>query len=166
MKKLSNCFFQLFPFAALTVTGSVYANVVWPALIVAGAIWSTWFVIIVSIIVEAFVLKHFIPALTYGKAFIVSLIGNLASAVIGTIVTTIGMLGWHYVFDSLMGGTFNPVNQLVTMAVMFIGSSLIEYISIRLFFGYKSKQLWVAILVGNIITYLLVIVLRSVNFTL
>lgn len=162
----SKHFVKLMAVAAVATTVSLHANVIWPAMIVAGAIWSTWFVIILSIIVEAFVLKHFIPALTYGKAFIVSLVGNIASAVVGTIVTAIGMLGWHYVFDTLMGGTFNPVNKIATMAVMFIGSCLIEYAAIRLIFGYRSKQLWLAILMGNLITYLLTMFFNSALFTL
>lgn len=166
MKFQSKHFAKLMALAAVTTTVSLHANVIWPAMIVGGAIWSTWFVIIISVIVEAFILKHFIPALSNAKAFIVSLVGNAASALIGTIITGIGMLGWHYVFDTLVGGTFAPVNKLVTVAVMFIGSCLIEYVAIRLIFGYRSKQLWLAILVGNLITYLLVILFNSAQFTL
>lgn len=156
MKPQCNLLTILIGIAAAMTTVSLNANVVWPALIIGGAIWSTWFVIIISIIIEAFVLKHFIPALTYAKAFIVSLVGNAASAVVGTIVTAIAMLGWHFVFDLLVGGTFNRVSYFITLAVMFIGSAVIEYGAIRLIFGLKSKQVWIAILVGNLVTYLLV----------
>ncbi len=166
MKFQSNRFAKLMALAAVTATASLHANVVWPAMIVGGAIWSTWFVIIISVIVEAYILKRFIPALSNAKALIVSLVGNAVAALIGTIITGIAMLGWHYVFDMLLGGTFSPVNKLVTMAVMFIGSCLIEYAAIRLIFGYRSKQLWLAILVGNLITYLLVILLNSAQFVL
>ena len=151
---------------ATCITLPVYANIIWPALIFSSAIWSTWFVIIISIIIEALILRQFIPHLTYLKALIISVVGNAASAGVGTLIMAIAMLGWHYLFDQIFGGTFNPVNNIVTVVVMFIGSCTIEYAVIRLIFGYRSKHLWIAILVGNFITYLLVMMYNYPQFRL
>ena len=84
-----------------------------------------------------------------------SLLGNVASAIIGTVAMPMAMLVWHLVFDFILGATFNPINVIASYVLMFWGSCFVELMTLQDLFGYSKKQLWIPILVGNFITYVL-----------
>ncbi|MGV4460632.1 hypothetical protein ACQ1Q5_03745 [Ornithobacterium rhinotracheale] len=72
------------------------SNVIWPALYIAENLLKFWFLIIMTIVVEMFVLKYAL-GYSYLKSFVASLIGNLVSGLVGTFLMAFGMLGWHFI---------------------------------------------------------------------
>jgi hypothetical protein len=134
------------------------ANIVWPALWVGGAIYSTWFLVIISIIIEALFFYVLLPNISVVKATIMSLIGNAVSVAIGTVAAGVAMVGWHALFDTILGGTFHPVNIVATWVLMWLGSALIELVALKIFFRYSWKQLLAPVLIGNFITYVVTMV--------
>lgn len=141
--------------ASLLFTVSLQANIIWPALFVSGAIFSSWFLVIISIIIEGLLFPFFIKNISYAKGLFMSLVGNAFSAGLGTIVMMHAMIGWHFMFDSFLGGTFNTVNFIATWVLMCFGSALIELLALKLIFKYTARQLLAPALIGNIITYAL-----------
>jgi hypothetical protein len=140
----------------LLYTTTIYADIVWPALFVGGAIFSAWSLSVVSIAIEGLMFHFFITDITYGEAFLMSCIGNAASVIIGTILMVITMaLAWHSFFDQFLGGTFHIVNWVATYILMYLGSCFIELITLRIIFRYTIKQLLIPSLVGNFLTYIL-----------
>lgn len=129
----------------------LYANVVWPAMFVSNSL--SLFLIVVSTIIEAVCFYWFLKNISYTRAFVMSCIGNAASALLGAFIMTLAMLLWHFAFDRLLGGTFSIYNRIATFVFMYLGSSLIEFFVIKKLFRYPSKQLWPPILIGNFITY-------------
>jgi hypothetical protein len=159
MKKNSLICIGAFLFA-LAYTIPIYCNVIWPAVFVSNAIYSSLFVVIVSIIIEAILFCAYIKTISYERAFLMSFIGNAISALLGTAIMTFAMLIWHFPLDILLGGTFHIVNIIATYILMCLGSAFIELLSIKLLFRYSFKQLWVPVLIGNILTYVLVVLLN------
>ncbi len=131
------------------------ANIIWPALFIGQSILSSWFLIIVSIIIEGLFFKIYIKDISYQSAMILSFIGNTVSTIIGIIFIPIAMLGWHVVFDFILGATFNPVNIAASYMIMFAGSCLVEFFILKFWFKYTKKDLLTPILIGNFTTYVL-----------
>lgn len=148
-------------------TTSMYANILWPALFFARALFSSLFLVVISIIIEALLLHYFIKTISLIKALVMSCIGNTASVLIGTIVMVSAMplwhLLWHLFFDKLLERTFNIYNNIASWILMYLGSCFIELAVLRLLFKYKTNQLMIPIVVGNAITYMLLVVYQFSN---
>lgn len=123
------------------------ANVIWPALFVSEAIWSSSFIIIISLIIEAFLFYLLIkPKITFNNAIFMSIFGNMASNFIG-------------VFLSLFPAIFMP-GFITTSIFMYFVSCIIEFYAIKIIFVFSDEQInWkrlkYPILIGNFITYAL-----------
>lgn len=151
MKKLVS----LLTIALVTLyTSSISANAAFPVLIWALALYKSAFLIIISIIIEALLFYWLIPHISYIKAGLMSLIGNAASALLGTVLGFFFPLYTYYIYISddihALGLTW-----ILDWLSMLLISALIEGITLRLIFGYKGKQLWIPVFIGNIITYIL-----------
>ncbi len=152
-------FYILASLFCLFFTATSYCNIVWPALFVGEAILSKIYVLMVaSIIIEALVYYWFL-AINYQKAFIYSIVGNIASTIVGTHITVPGMFGWHF-FTSLFVEPSHLFNVISTWILMFLCSALIELLVVKLISGYSAKKLLAPILIGNLATYILAFVLN------
>ena len=164
MKKSTTLKAIFFLFAFLS-TASTYSKMIWPAKIfVSQAIFGAFLVGFISIPIGACFFYWLIKNISYGKALKMSLIGDGASVILGTLVMKYAMLLWHFLFDSFLGGTFNIYNNIATVVLMYLGSSLIGFFVIRLRFDYSFMQLWIPILIGNLVTYGLVILFQLIPF--
>ena len=168
MKKSTTLKAIFFLFAFLS-TASTYSKMIWPAKIfVSQAIFGAFLVGFISIPIGACFFYWLIKNISYGKALKMSLIGDGASVILGTLVMKYAMLLWHFLFDSFLGGTFSIYNYVATVVLMYLGSSLIEFIVIKLSFGYSFKQLWLPVLIGNLVmyglTYVLVVLFQFVPY--
>lgn len=148
---------------AFLYTTTVYPNVIWPALLVGSAVASSLHIIAISIVIEALLLYWFVKNISYSRALCISCIGNAGSAFVGSIVMALAMLIWHFALDNFLGGTFSLYNIIANYFLMYIGSSVIELFTIKLFFHYSAKQLWIPVFIGNFITYGLVGLFRFYN---
>lgn len=154
---------QIMIIAPLFLVFSLHANIIWPAMFISDAIFSSWALIIVSIIIEGLCFPLFIPHIDYLKGLFMSLVGNIISALFGTIIMAFAMIGWHFVFDQFLGGTFNIINSIASIVLMCLGSALIELVALRLLFSYTFKQLAVPVFLGNSISYILVVMYKFPN---
>lgn len=162
MKKNNKYTYSLFSTLLLCSSSFVCANVVWPALFIADAVLSFTLVsvltIVLSIIIEAALFHLFLKNISYLKALVMSCLGNFVSATIGILIMVLAMLGWHFLFDRFLGGTFEPLNILASWILMYLGTALIELFAIKLFFKYPLKTLIAPVFIGNLITYALAVV--------
>jgi hypothetical protein len=92
-----------------------------------------------------------------------SLLGNAASAFVGSIIMALVMMLWHYSFDEILGGTFSIYNIIANYILMYLGTSLIELLIIKLTFKYSFKELLIPVLAGNLVTYVLLVVFKFHN---
>jgi len=142
---------------------SSYANVVWPALFVVSGIWESWPLIGISITIEALLFYWLLRHVSIMQAFLISLAGNLASTISGALIIALAMPLWHISFDEILGGTFSTYNIIVNYIFMYLGSSVIELLTIKALFKYPLKQLWTPVFIGNFLTYALVYFFRFHN---
>jgi hypothetical protein len=142
---------------ALSCTIPIHADVVWPALLLGGAIFSSSFLVIISIIIEGFILCLWLPNISYQRGLWISCIGNLASTIVGTILTVIISLVWQIAFDIFFIGALERYNYIISYILMYLGSCAVELIAIKKFFHYTSKEVLVPVLIGNLVTYALVV---------
>lgn len=64
------------------------------------------------------------------------------------------MLVWHYAADRFMpGATFDTLNWVATYSLMCLGSVFIEAWVVQFVFKTTIKQLFIPLLIGNVITY-------------
>lgn len=138
--------------------GLFLLNVVWPALYVSENLLHFWYLILVTVLIEALILKRFFE-ITTKQAFLYSIIGNIISGVAGTYILAFPMIAWHYAFDEVIpGATFGAINWIATYILMFLGSVLIETLAIKLISKKKFKELILPLSIGNLLTYIFIIV--------
>jgi hypothetical protein len=128
------------------------ADVVWPALYVADSHYRTWYIIIIGLFLEAVVLRRWLKLSTV-RAFYVSIVTNAFSATVGLWLLAFGMLGWHFVVDRFVRGTFNLFNDIVTLLVMFLGSIVIEATVARAAWRFPFRATLPVFLMGNVLSY-------------
>jgi hypothetical protein len=127
---------------------------------VSGAILEVSYLAIFSVAIEAFFFYLLVKKISPLKALLMSCVGNIVSFFIGTLVTAVAMIGWHAIFDRFLDGTFNTTNFVATYIIMFLGTCFIELLTIKWLFRYEFKQLYIPVLVGNLVTYLLAAVMH------
>jgi hypothetical protein len=141
---------------ACCATTIAHANIIWPGMLIADSIYKTWFLIGISILIEAFFLYLFLRPISGSKAFLMSCVGNAISTFGGTLLSAIGVIGWHAIADPIIRqGTFTHMNWIATIIIMCLLSALIELEALRIIFQYSSRQLFIPVFVGNISTYFL-----------
>ena len=134
-------------------------NAYFPAYFISISIYSYWVFIVVSFLVGATLFYGLIKNISLTKATLISLIG-IASSMIGIVVMAIlTTLIFYFIIPHV--GTYPSINTLankwpliVHWLLMYSGSVLIELLTLKLFFKYKTNQLLLPILIGNLITYL------------
>jgi hypothetical protein len=142
-------------------TSAILLNIVWPALYVFTELWKFWYLVLGTILIETFTVK-FILGFPLKKSFYVSLIANLVSGTIGVIIMMFAMGFWHSIMDNFLAdGTFDRTNWIATYILMFAGSVIIEVLTIRVIYHQPSRTLWLPLLLGNLITYALIVYLME-----
>lgn len=145
----------LLALGACLITCVAHANVIWPAMFIADSVYKTWFLIVISIIIEAFFLYLYLRPITLFKSLLMSCIGNTISTFGGTLLSGISMIGWHFFADKAAGGTFAHINWIATIIIMCLLSAAIELEALAFIFSFERKKLFVPVLVGNMATYFL-----------
>lgn len=150
MKKL----FSLTALGALLYAMPANANVVFPRMFIAEAVYSAWFLIFITIIIEGLLIKLFIREISYTRALIMSSVGNAVSTFVGTAITTLIALivDVHPLLIETTRRNFQ-YDVVSTVILMCLGSALIELITLAVAFRYRIKELLWPVLIGNIATY-------------
>lgn len=139
----------------LSFSNLCYANVIWPAIYVGDSYYRFWYLAIITVLLEAYVLFYFIKC-SLKKAFLISVVANVFSATIGLYLLVFGMIGWHFVVDNFVRGTFHIFNKIATIIMMFLLSSFLETILVRIIWKYKIRRTTKCLIIGNFISYLVV----------
>ena len=129
-----------------------YANVIWPAIYVVGSHFRFWYLALATILIEAYLISRYMIA-GFKKALLISSVANIFSATIGLYLLAFGMIGWHFVVDNFVGGTFHVFNKILTIILMFLLSALLESLIVRLIWKYNIKKTFGILLVGNLLSY-------------
>jgi len=128
-------------------------NVVWPAIYVTAEIQNFWFLVFVTISIEALALMA-LCKFGFQKAVIAAGVGNLVSGLIGTFIMMFAMLFWHLIMDDFIPkATFDPINWVATYVLMCLGSVALEVFTVKLIYKETFKKLFMPLLVGNLLTY-------------
>jgi hypothetical protein len=125
----------------------------WPALFIFDGMVDYWSVASACMAIECviFVWQKYLPH--WKLSFACSLVGNLVSFSIGTVLGAILLLPWHYFVDPLLGGTFHPINWCVTIVVMLAVSIGLEALVVRLATKMPVRKFLPVISIGNLLMY-------------
>lgn len=136
----------------VTRASVAHADVVWPALYVIDSHSRFWYIVIGGLLLEASVLRwRLIPDVK--KALFVSLIVNAFSSTVGIFILAFGMVGWHFIVDNFVNGTFSSFNQIVTIGIMLFGSVFLETLIARGIWKYPLWRTFPIFILGNIFSY-------------
>ena len=133
-----------------------FLNVIWPAVYISQTISDFWFIIFGTISIELITIRYFLKT-SWLKSFFISIVGNIVSGIIGTILMTYSMLLWHLVADTLFfKATFNPINWIMTFVLMCFGSVLLEAFAVKLILKRNIKKIFIPLLIGNLLSYIFI----------
>jgi hypothetical protein len=127
----------------------------WAALHIGITVFTSFFLVIISAIIESIILYLWLPHVSYLRALLISCAGNMASFYAGTFLMVIVSILWQMIFNIYPIGTVE--NYIISCVLMYLGSSFIELMVIKAFFNYTFKNLLVPVLIGNSITYVFVL---------
>jgi hypothetical protein len=136
----------------------ILADVIWPALLLAGRL-AAWWCIALSILIEAAALWQFAKWRPI-KAIIASVLMNAVSAFCGTFLLPVAGLRWEstasFTINAWFGwGTFNVVSEAATWLIAVILSSVIETFVLWLVFCAPwTRRLTLVVLSANAVTVL------------
>lgn len=154
--------------ASLMAT-SLYGNVGWPVLAVATTLYTNVVIIAASIFVEAFVYKIFLKNVSYYSAFLFSLASNIISALAGY---TLMIFLFHFLRSQVQDLILHMIYSvgfwssiIGALVVMYLTTVFIEFCIVKLIIKftpeklnlYSTKSLLPSVLVGNLLTYSLLI---------
>ncbi|VBB48665.1 conserved membrane hypothetical protein [uncultured Paludibacter sp.] len=132
---------------------------IWPAIYVSSGLVKLWYCIIFTVLIEWIILKFFLKE-KWGKTFLMSFIGNIISGTIGIYIMPWIMIIWHFFADNLLpNATFDIVNWILTYFFMCLGSVAVEVLAVKIIFRFPFKRLFLPMLVGNALTYILTAIL-------
>lgn len=118
---------------------------------------STIVIHIISVPIEAAVLWYFLR-LSFGKALLMSLIANIASTVVVSILLVSGVM---YMWTAWQPGEHTLVEVVVlsywpiTLTLILLLSIVIELGTIKAIWKYSWQQLWLPVVAMNILTHLI-----------
>jgi hypothetical protein len=142
---------------------ALFSNMAWPALYVSSELGKFWYLVFVTISVEAFAIKTLIR-FTWTKSIVVSIVGNLFSGIVGTFIMIFAMVFWHALFDKLVPqATFDIINWVATYVLMCLGSVAIEVVAVKFIYKEPFKRLFLPLLIGNLLTYLFIASLMALD---
>ncbi|KYH04553.1 hypothetical protein A1704_17900 [Chryseobacterium cucumeris] len=128
-------------------------NVIWPAIYVSEEVQKFWYLIFLTIIIETITIYVFLK-IGWKKSVLISIIGNLISGFLGTLVMMFAMLIWHFAIDRFLpNATFDKFNWISTYFLMCLGSVCIETFAISKIFKFSFKKLFIPLLIGNALSY-------------
>ena len=130
----------------------IILDMVWPALYVADEMWHLWYLIFLTIVIEAAVIKIMFKT-KIGTSILISAVANIASGLAGVYVLPLVLILWHLLVDWFLNGTFNVFNWVATFILMFAGSVVLEVFIVRWFWKLDKRKLWIAMFWGNLLTY-------------
>lgn len=137
---------------------SVLLDFVWSGILIGESFTQFWYIMPATIVIEMVLIKLMTHHL-WGKSLLISIVGNLFSGVIGTIVIGCASI----LVDFLFGSDFFPT-MLITWLLMFAGSFGLEYIMVRWIFKDKSRALMWAVFIGNLLSYCFIAVSLVISF--
>jgi hypothetical protein len=146
-----------------TLMSPVLADVVWPALLLAGRL-AMWWCIVVSILIEGAALWRFAQWRPV-KALIASAVMNAVSAFLGIVLLPVAGLRWETTASITLNawfgwGTFNVASEAVTWLIAVILSTVIEMFVLWLVFCAPwTRRLTLVVLSANAVTVLLALLL-------
>ena len=126
-------------------------EIVWPALHIGIAVFTSFFLVIISTVIQSLILYLWLPNVSYLRGLAISCAGNMASFYVGTFLMMIVSAMWQIIFNIYPIGTVE--NYVISCILMCLGSSLVGLMVIKAFFNYTFKNLLVPVLIGNSITY-------------
>ena len=138
----------LLALGACLITCLAHANVIWvpPIFFINKAIFKTWFLIFISIAIEALFLYLFLKPISWLKALTMSCVGNGISTIGGIPI---------YTMTTFLFIESNDADWIATIIIMCLLSIAIEFAALRLIYEYPPRQLFIPVLIGNLSTYLL-----------
>ncbi|MCB0721009.1 MAG: hypothetical protein KDC42_01790 [Ignavibacteriae bacterium] len=142
------------------------ADMIWPALYVAGGYWELfWYIIFPTILIEAAAL-HYIGKVKWVKSLLASLVGNFVSSIIGTYLMIYGMILYHIFIDSFLYkafdiGSFDEIHWVATFYFMCVYSVLLEVVSVKYIFRMRFQDIIFPLFVGNALSYILTAILMA-----
>lgn len=152
-------------FHLVTNMVSSLLNMVWPAIYVSAKLSQFWWLVFLTIIIEALMLR-FALHFKWWRAGLASLTGNLFSGFVGTVIMLYGMIFWHAIADPLFNiGTFAFFNWVMTYVLMCVGSVLLETWLIKWLFREKFWRLFWPMLTGNVFSYLIIVIVGLIRKT-
>jgi hypothetical protein len=137
----------------------MFADVVWPALLLAGRL-SAWWCIALSIVIEAAALWR-LAKWRPAKAFLASIVMNAVSTFCGTLLLPVAGIRWEstasFTVNAWFGwGTFNVVSEAATWMIAVILSTVIETFVLWLVFCAPwTRRLTLVVLSANAVTVLI-----------
>ncbi len=136
-------------------------DMIWPAIYVASGLAKLWYCIFFTIIIEWLIIRIFLKC-GWARSFLMSLIGNTVSGLAGIYLMPFVMIFWHMLADSIMpNATFDIINWYCTYILMCLGSVALETFTVKIIFGTPFKKLFLPLLIGNAMTYLLTGILMA-----
>ena len=134
----------------------VFADLVWPALLLEGRML-TWWAILAGLFIEYFFVRR-ITDLSFSRTALADICMNAASALLGVILIPIAGLIWelfpgivlYKIFDT---GTFNPGTWLATVLMAAALNTYIERFALRRFFKQPvagKRAFWLLYLANTI----------------
>lgn len=148
---------MLAAFLVFLIPSQIYADVVWPAVYIAAAFSHFWYLVFLTIIIEAVVLRLMlkVPVL---KSVMMSIAANTVSSTFGLLLALYGMILWQGIVDSIFG-TSSPLNQKIgSLVIMFAMSVFFESVLVRIIWKYPVKKTFLCLSVGNFISYAIIAV--------
>lgn len=141
----------------------IIADLIWPAAYIVGDILTFWYIVFITIAVEAAAIKIFLSS-SISKSILISVTGNLVSAIIGTGVMLFisllleGAIGMVFQFEA-----FTAVSWIYNYVLLCFGSILIEILIIMFIWKYPFKILIIPLSIGNVLSYLIIFYLINFN---
>jgi hypothetical protein len=116
---------------------SIFADVIWPALLLEGRML-TWWAIAVGLVIEYFFVRK-VTHLSFGRTIWADLAMNGVSALFGVLLIPIAGLVWEFfpgllIYKLFNIGTFNPGTWSATLFMAVVINTLIERAALRRFF--------------------------------
>ena len=116
----------------------ILANVIWPSIIILGAVYS-WYIILVGLIIETIAAHLFIKTgwlRSLGIMFVV----NAISALIGLIFIPLSGIIVEILTLPFGGGTFHISHWILDYLMVVVVNTLIEGLSLKWIFKYQFKK--------------------------
>ena len=136
----------------MAYTSTVYANDGWPALYVLDSHIRFWYIVILSLLLEAGILSWRLK-IKPTKALLISFVVNLFSATVGIYLLAIGMQGWDAIAPAFAIGYLGSFNQVSTIFIMLFSSAFLETMMARLIWKYEMKKSFSVFVLGNCLSY-------------